>query len=69
MGDYDYLDFELYTIDELREEMQKDLEAADKTAKAAMQEVIDWVEQKAAKEESLTERTRQTTNRRKSRKR
>lgn len=69
MGDYDYLDFELYTIDELREEMRKDLEAADKTAKAAMQEVIDWVEQKAAKEESLTKRTRQTTNRRKSRKR
>lgn len=69
--EYDYLNFDLYTLDELRAEMRQDLAAINKMVEVAEQHTADWIISETAKEEALAKRIRQTTvkNRHGSRKR
>ena len=69
MGDYDYLDFEPYTLNELKAEMRRDMEAVDKMVEAAEKYVAECIKQETEKQRALAKRIRQTTGKHRARKR
>lgn len=58
--EYDYLDFDLYTLDELKAEMRQDLAAVDKMVEASCEDVIVAAEREIEKQESIAKNINKT---------